>query len=102
MAGLLRKLKNEFLPPINEHPLAEDLQWERHNLFMAEVGSRMVGSVIVACIVGLMFYSSATANALLTWFSGILFVAVNSWFLIRWHYRSDHQNRSLSYVRTWH
>ena len=102
MAGLLRKLKNEFLPPINEHPLAEDLQWERHNLFMAEVGSRMVGSVIVACIVGLMFYSSATANALLTWFSGILFVAVNSWFLIRWHYRSDHENRSLSYVRTWH
>lgn len=102
MAGLLKKLKNEFLPPISEHPLAEDLQWERHNLFMAEVGSRMVGSVIVACIVGLMFYSSATANALLTWFSGILFVAINSWVLIRWHYRSDHENRSLSYVRTWH
>ena len=102
MAGLLKKLKNEFLPPISEHPLAEDLQWERHNLFMAEVGSRMVGSVIVACIVGLMFYSSATANALLTWFSGILFVAINSWLLIRWHYRSDHENRSLSYVRTWH
>lgn len=102
MAGLLKKLKNEFLPPISEHPLAEDLQWERHNLFMAEVGSRMVGSVIVACIVGLMFYSSATANALLIWFSGILFVAINSWVLIRWHYRSDHENRSLSYVRTWH
>jgi len=102
LAGLLKKLKNEFLPPISEHPLAEDLQWERHNLFMAEVGSRMVGSVIVACIVGLMFYSSATANALLTWFSGILFVAINSWVLIRWHYRSDHENRSLSYVRTWH
>ena len=102
MAGFLKKLKNEFLPPINEHPLAEDLQWERHNLFMAEVGSRMVGSVIVACIVGLMFYSSATADALLIWFSGILFVAVNSWLLIRWHYRSDHENRSLSYVRTWH
>lgn len=102
MAGLLKRLKNEFLPPIKEHPLAEDLQWERHNLFMAEVGSRMVGSVIVACIVGLMFYSSATANALLVWFSGILFVAINSWLLIRWHYRSDHENRSLSYVRTWH
>jgi len=102
LAGLLRKLKNEFLPPINEHPLAEDLQWERHNLFMAEVGSRMVGSVIVACIIGLMFYSSATADALLIWFSGILFVAINSWLLIRWHYRSDHENRSLSYVRIWH
>lgn len=102
MTGLVKRLKDEFLPAIDKHPLAEEIHWERHSLFMAEVGSRMVGSVIVACIVGLMFYSSATSTALLTWFSGILFVAVNSWLLIRLHYRSDHRQRSASYIRKWH
>ncbi|MAE21397.1 MAG: hypothetical protein CMK92_03100 [Pseudomonas sp.] len=102
MSHLFRRLKHRWLPSIDEHPLSEEIQWERHNLFMAEVGSRMVGSVIVACVVGVMFYSSASTTALSIWFSGIAFVALNSWWLIRRHYQTKDQPRRLRDIRVWH
>jgi len=105
LSGLIRKFRNQYLPSWDEHPLYNDIQWERHRLFMAEVGSRMVGSVVVATVIGLMFLSSATAMHLAIWFSGIGFVAINSWFLIRLHYREEESrsvDKTLTYVRRWH
>ena len=98
-------MKARFLPSFDGHPLAAEIQWERHNLFMEEVGSRMVGSVIVACIVGLMFYRSASSTNLVIWFSGVTFVALNSWFLIRRYFQMKRRSipiNNLGHLRRWH
>lgn len=102
---MLSTLYKKYLSTFRDHPLATEIQWERHNLFMSEVGSRMVTSVIGAGLVGLMFYSSAPFTALAIWFVAIAFVALNSWLIIRHHYRHPVQNQSqenIGYVRRWH
>ncbi|MFT6538131.1 MAG: signal transduction histidine kinase [Thalassolituus sp.] len=85
-----------------KHPLAEEIQWERHRLFMAEVGSRMVGSVIIAAIVGAMFAGTVPRSSSLIWFSGIAFVGLNSWVFVGWHRRSEKRASGLKYARLWH
>ncbi len=102
---MFKTLYKKYLSSFQDHPLATEIQWERHNLFMSEVGSRMVSSVIGAGLVGLMFYSSAPFSALVIWFSVITFVALNSWLIIRHHYRQPVRDQSLAnigYVRRWH
>ena len=102
---MLETLYRKYLSSFQDHPLATEIQWERHNLFMSEVGSRMVTTVIGAGLVGLMFYSSAPFSALVIWFAAIAFVALNSWLIIRHHYRQPARDQSLAnigYVRRWH
>ncbi|MBM95953.1 MAG: hypothetical protein CMI09_08940 [Oceanospirillaceae bacterium] len=70
------------------HPLAHAIQWERHHLFMREVGGRMVASIVVAFIVGVLFIDSASKAELYIWFGGATFVAVNSILII--HYYTRH------------
>lgn len=77
---------NSFLNMgFRSHPLAHAIQWERHHLFMREVGGRMVASVIVAFLVGLLFIDSASQTALVVWFAAAGFVSLNSFLIIR-HY----------------
>ncbi|WP_221796483.1 ATP-binding response regulator [Oceanobacter mangrovi] len=72
-----------------DHPLADEIQWERHQLFMKEVGPRMIATVVVAVVVGLLFINSAPLPALLTWFGLNLFVSLNSWLIIRRYHRHE-------------
>ncbi len=102
---MLKTLYRKYLSSFADHPLATDIQWERHNLFMTEVGSRMISAVIGAALVGAMFYKSAPMSSILIWFGGICFVGINSWLLIRYHKRHpepEHSTRNLAYVRRWH
>lgn len=71
----------------DHHPLAYAIQWERHHLFMREVGGRMVASVIVALLVGLLFLESASQTDLMIWFGGVAFVSLNSYWIIRYYNR---------------
>lgn len=87
------------------HPLVTRIQWERHHLFTQEVGPRMVASAIVAAVLGLLFVDRVSRGELLLWFGGTLFVALNSWYLLR---RSGQvaapqsSSRNLDYVNRWH
>lgn len=77
---------NSFLNMgFRSHPLAHAIQWERHHLFMREVGGRMVASMILAFLVGLLFIDSASQMALMVWFGAAGFVSLNSFLIIR-HY----------------
>ncbi|MFL0807042.1 MAG: hybrid sensor histidine kinase/response regulator [Oceanobacter sp.] len=79
---------NSFLNMgFRSHPLAHAIQWERHHLFMREVGGRMVASVIVAFLVGLLFIDSASQTALAVWFAAAGFVSLNSFLIIRYYNR---------------
>lgn len=69
---------------------------------MAEVGSRMIGSVVIAAIVGAMFAGTVPLSTSLIWFSGIAFVGLNSWVLIGWHRRSEKKAPGQNYTRLWH
>lgn len=69
---------------------------------MAEVGSRMIGSVIIAAILGAMFAGTVPLSTSLIWFSGIAFVGLNSWVLIGWHRRSQKKAPGQNYTRLWH
>ena len=102
---MLNTLYKKYLSSFSDHPLATDIQWERHRLFMTEVGSRMIGAVIAALLVGLMFYRSAPLESLLIWFAAITFVGLNSWALIRYHHcrpEPEHSRHNLAYTRRWH
>ena len=102
---IIRTLKNKFSSGWDSHSLATEIQWERHNLFMSEVGSRMISSAIGAGLVGLMFYGSASNLSLGLWFAAVLFVAFNSWFIIHRHYQNPPKDQSLkniAYVTRWH
>ncbi|QIZ85342.1 hybrid sensor histidine kinase/response regulator [Bermanella marisrubri] len=105
MKSLIETIKTRLSSGWESHPLAQEIQWERHNLFMKEVGSRMVTSVIGAVLVGMMFYSSSSIEILWLWFSAITFVALNSFFIIRYHHKNPPENQGrndLQYVRIWH
>lgn len=99
---IVRSFLDEYLPSWSEHPQGEEIQWERHNLFMAEVGSRMIGSVIIAAIVGAMFAGTVPIATSVIWFSGMAFVGLNSWILIGWYNRTAASATGLKYVRLWH
>lgn len=75
-----------FINYLKNHPLSAQIDAERHALFMSEVGPRMIASALTAAVVGALFWSATSHTAHLLWFGTTLFVAVNSWGLIR-HYR---------------
>ena len=105
MLNIVKTLKKKIAFGWESHPLAAEIQWERHNLFMSEVGSRMISSVVGAGLVGLMFYRSASTFTLFFWFAAVIFVALNSWLVIRSHNQNPAQHQPLeniSYVKHWH
>lgn len=105
MLDVIKKLNKKLALGWENHPLAAEIQWERHNLFMSEVGSRMISSVVGAGLVGLIFYRSASTFALFFWFTAVTFVALNSWLVIRYHNQNPPQHQPLeniSYVKRWH
>jgi signal transduction histidine kinase/ActR/RegA family two-component response regulator len=105
LLGIVKTLKKKMAFGWENHPLAAEIQWERHNLFMSEVGSRMISSVVGAGLVGLIFYRSASTFALFFWFAAVTFVALNSWLVIRSHNQNPAQHQPLeniSYVKRWH
>tara|TARA_R110001583_G_scaffold42509_21_gene135204 strand:+ start:8020 stop:9867 length:1848 start_codon:yes stop_codon:yes gene_type:complete len=82
-SGILDKLTNLGF---GEYPLADEMQWERHHLFMQEVGPRMAATLVAAVIVGLLFVNSASTATLAIWFGMNLFVGLNSWLILgRYH-----------------
>ena len=61
----------------------ERILQERHNLFMEEVGSRMVLSFFIAAALPLFFLKLRTEPPFIGWYTVLLCVAAQSFFLIR-------------------
>ena len=62
----------------------------------------MIGSVIMATLIGAMFFSVVPLSISVAWFSGIVFVGLNSWVIIRRYRANDVSAPDLGAVRLWH
>lgn len=91
--GLLDKLTKLGFA---DHPLADEMQWQRHHLFMKEVGPRMAATLVAAVIVGFLFIQSASITTLATWFGMNLFVGLNSWLILRRYHKNNDEQGALS------
>ena len=68
---------------LKQHPLKDAIAIERHHLFMAEVGSRMIASVLISFVVGFLFISSHDVAKIVQWFSAITIASVVSFIVLR-------------------
>ncbi|MDP2610296.1 MULTISPECIES: hybrid sensor histidine kinase/response regulator [unclassified Oceanobacter] len=91
------------------HPLADKIQWERHHLFMREVGPRMAATLVAAVVVGLLFMQSASTTELCTWFGMNLLAGLNSWLIIRHYHKTrighrpdPNQQQQRRSIHRWH
>ena len=91
-----------------DHPLADEIQWQRHHLFMNEVGPRMAATLVAAVVVGLLFMQSASFETLAIWFAMNLFVGLNSWLILRRYHNNNDKQSALSLpsqrrsIKRWH
>ncbi len=78
----------------------ERILQERHNLFMEEVGSRMVLSFFIAAALPLFFLKLRTEPPFIGWYTVLLCVAAQSFFLIRFY--NAHREHEAPKTRKWH
>ncbi|MGB1091080.1 MAG: sensor histidine kinase, partial [Oceanobacter sp.] len=90
LTSLIQKLNHLGF---GDHPLADQMQWERHHLFMKEVGSRMAATFVACLLVGFLFVQSASIERLSIWFSMNLFVGLNSWLILRRYHQQPHRQQ---------
>ena len=73
---------------------------ERHNLFMAEVGSRMVVSAVIALAVLLPFYPALSKTQIALWAGYILSISTVSLLTVAYYNR--HRQRESQLTVKWH
>lgn len=78
----------------------ERILQERHNLFMEEVGSRMVLSFFIAAALPLFFLEMRNEPPFIGWYTVLLCVAAQSLFLIRFY--NAHREHEAPKTRKWH
>lgn len=86
---------------IKNHPLSQDIAKERHLLFMQEVGSRMVASVVISLLVGFLFISSHPLAGIVSWFGFIALASIISFVLLRNHRKQLVSPNNIS-IALWH
>lgn len=77
---------------------------EKHHLFVEEVRSRMLFSFLLSCGIGLYFYQQTTIENLFIWFITLCFAALNSLFLLKKSNRDkthQHQWKHLYLAAVW-
>lgn len=80
--------------------LQDRITQERHNLFMAEVGSRMLVSAPVALAVLLPFQQAVSLGHMTLWAGYIL--AITAVSLLTVNYYNRHRQRESQKIRKWH
>lgn len=78
----------------------ERILQERHNLFMKEVGPRMILSMMIAA--GLPFFFPVTygETAFSVWFGMLACIGIQSFFIVRYYNR--HSETESLHTRKWH
>ena len=84
-----------------QHPLRNEIELERHQLFNKEVSSRMVAGVITAIIVGTFFVTTASLSSLLIWYCAIALASFSSWRILRRRQSSD-ARPTRGFILRWH
>ncbi|MFC3681422.1 hybrid sensor histidine kinase/response regulator [Bacterioplanoides pacificum] len=84
-----------------QHPLRNEIELERHQLFNKEVSSRMVAGVITAILVGTFFVTTASLLSLLIWYCAIALASFSSWRILRRRQSSD-ARPTQGFILRWH
>ncbi|KGD65220.1 two-component sensor protein [Alcanivorax nanhaiticus] len=78
----------------------ERILQERHNLFMQEVGSRMVLSLLIAAGLPFFFPDTYGEMAFAVWFAMLTLIAGQSFFIV--YFYNKNRNRESHRTRKWH
>ncbi|MCK0154125.1 ATP-binding protein [Alcanivorax sp. S6407] len=78
----------------------ERILQERHNLFMQEVGSRMVLSLLIAAGLPFFFPDTYGEMAFAVWFAMLTLIAGQSFFIVYFYNKNRH--RESHRTRKWH
>ncbi|MGB1466707.1 MAG: sensor histidine kinase, partial [Alcanivorax nanhaiticus] len=78
----------------------ERILQERHNLFMQEVGSRMILSFLIAAGLPFFFPDTFGEGAFVVWFSMLVIIGGQSFFIVRFY--NQNRNNESHRTRKWH
>lgn len=86
---------------LNKHPLKQQIQKERFELFMNEVGPRMFGAGLLIFFVAIYFYVQVFNFESIIWLSLAAVTAISSYIFVKQFYRQKPAELSDEFLAKW-